>query len=244
MRIEWQLDAPLPPLYSNMPGQRECWIMPASLPLRLCLVFCIALAAAGTSAGESQWTSRDYVDLYFRHYNGRVPLPHLRDKVQKALFNHLIDPANIRRIETAAISNGEKLRQLRIILAVLGAYRAAYNVAVMVGEPLQQELTLVQVHALEVADAVARLMQKSPGDAGSPTASATLIEGVLESVGDSTTYSPTQRATMADALTLHYLAIAAVLGPDERQHLRVQAMKLDEAGSLALKRMKRIIDGD
>ena len=176
--------------------------------------------------------------MYFRHYNGHVPLPHLRDPVQKALFNHLIDPANIARIAEAPVPADEKLRQLRIILAVLGAYRAAYNVAVMVGEPLQQELTLVQVHALEVADAVARLMQKSPGDAGSPTASATLIEGVLESVGDSTTYSPAQRAAMADAVTLHYSAIAAVLGPDERQHLRVQAMKLDDAGNPAFKRMK------
>ena len=207
--------------------------MPASLPVRLCLVFCIALAAAGTSAGESQWTSRDYVDLYFRHYNGRVPLPHLRDKVQKALFNHLIDPANIRRIETAAISNEEKLRQLRIILAVLGAYRAAYNVAVIVGEPLEQELTLVQVHTLEVAEAVAKLVRLSPADEGSSTAWATLVAGVIESVGDSKVYSPAQRAIMADAVTLHYPAIAAVLVEDERQRLDEAIKQMQRALSAA-----------
>ena len=175
--------------------------MRASLFVRLCL--CLALATAAAKAEEAGWTSRDYVDLYFRHYNGRVPLPHLRDTVQKALFNHLVDPANITRIETAPISNEEKLRQLRIILAVLGAYRAAYNVAVIVGEPLEQELTLVQVHSLEVAEAVAKLVRLSPADEGSSTAWATLVEGVIESVGDRKVYSPAQSAIMAGSVTLH-----------------------------------------
>ena len=202
--------------------------MSASWIVRLCL--CLALATAAAKADEAGWTSRDYVDLYFRHYNGRVPLPHLRDEVQKALFNHLIDPANITRIETAPVSNEEKLRQLRIILAVLGAYRAAYNVAVIVGEPLEQELTLVQVHTLEVADAVARLVRLSPVDEGSSTAWATLVAGVIESAGDSKVYSPAQRTIMADALALHYPAIAAVLSENERQ-------RLDEA----IKRMQRAL---
>lgn len=204
--------------------------MGASRTVRLCLGLSLAFATTGASADDIQWSSRDYVDLYFRHYNGRVPLPHLREDAQRALFNHLIDPANISRIEAAAISNEEKLRQLRIILAVLGAYRAAYNVAVIVGEPLEQELTLVQVHTLEVADAVAKLVRLSSADAGSSTAWATLVAGVIESVGDRKVYSPTQRAIMADAVTLHYPAIAAVLAEDERQ-------RLDEA----LKQMQRAL---
>jgi hypothetical protein len=199
--------------------------MSASVIVRLCLG--LALATAAAKADEARWTSSDYVDLYFRHYNGRVPLPHLRDEAQKALFNHLVDPANIIRIETAPISNEEKLRQLRIILAVLGAYRAAYYVAVIVGEPLEQELTLVQVHTLEVAEAVAKLVRLSPAEEGSSTAWATLVEGVIESVGDSKRYSPTQRTVMAEAITRHFPAIAAVLSEDERQ-------RLDEA----LKRMQ------
>ena len=191
---------------------------------------CLALTITAARAEDSQWTSRDYVDLYFRHYNGHVPLPHLRDAAQKALFNHLIDPGNISRIEHAPISNDEKLRQLRIILAVLGSYRAAYNVAVIVGEPLQQELTLVQVHTLEVADAVAKLVRLSHADEGASTAWATLVEGVIESVGDSKRYSSIQRTVMADAVILHYPAIAAVLSGDERH-------RLDEA----LKRMKQAL---
>jgi hypothetical protein len=190
----------------------------------------LALATSVASAEESPWTSRDYVDFYFRHYNGQVPLPHLRNETQKALFNHLIDPGNITRIEQAPVSNDEKLRQLRIILAILGSYRAAYNVAVIVGEPLQQELTLVQIHALEVADAVAKLVRLSHADEGSSTAWATLVEGVIESVGDSKRYSSVQRAVMAEAVTLHYPAIAAVLSESERH-------RLDEA----LRRMKQAL---
>jgi hypothetical protein len=188
---------------------------------------CLALTISAARADDSQWTSRDYVDFYFRHYNGHVPLPHLRNAAQKALFSHLIDPGNITGIEQAPISNGEKLRQLRIILAILGSYRAAYNVAVIVGEPLQQELTLVQIHTLEVAAAVAGLIKS--GD-GATTAWATLVEGVFISVGDSETYSPAQRTLMADAVILHYPAISAVLTENERH-------RLDEA----LKRMKQAL---
>ncbi len=220
--------------------------MGASLTVRLGLGLSLALAATAAIAGNSPWTSSDYVDLYFRHYNGHVPLPHLREAGQKALFKHLIDPANISRIEEAPVSADEKLRQLRIILAVLGAYRAAYNLAVIVGEPLEQELTLVQVHSLEVADAVAGLMQESPTDAGSPTAWATLVEGVIESAGDGARYSPAQSALMANAVALHYPAISAVLPEDERQRLRRQVQNLTNANSNAalqeaLAQMKRAV---
>jgi hypothetical protein len=194
---------------------------------------CLALTITTARAEDSQWTSRDYVDFYFRHYNGHVPLPHLRNETQKALFNHLIDPGNITRIEQAPVSNDEKLRQLRIILAILGSYRAAYNVAVVVGEPLQQELTLVQVHTLEVADAVAKLVRLSHADEGASTPWATLVEGVIESVGDSKRYSSIQRAVMADAVTLHYPAIAEVLSATERQRLDEAVRRMKQARSAA-----------
>ena len=218
--------------------------MGASVIVRLCL--CLAVVTAAARADDSHWTSRDYVDLYFRHYNGRVPLPHLRDEAQKALFNHLVDPGNIIRIEESSASDDEKLRQLRIILAVLGSYRAAYNVAVVVGEPLQQELTLVQVHTLEVAAAVARLMRTSGGSDGAATAWATLVEGVINSVGDLKLYSPAQSILMADAISLHYPAIAAALPEDERLRLRAQALKLgdpdNEVLQEAVRRMQLVFE--
>lgn len=194
---------------------------------------CLALTLTAARADDSPWTSRDYVDFYFRHYNGHVPLPHLRDEAQKALFNHLIDPGNITRIEKAPIWNGEKLRQLRIILAVLGSYRAAYNVAVIIGEPLQQELTLVQIHTLEVAAAVAKLVRLSHADEGTSTAWATLVEGVIISVGDSETYSPAQRTLLANAITLHYPAISAVLSGSERRRLDETLKRMKQAVSAA-----------
>ena len=213
--------------------------MVASLLFRLCLGAVLATAIA--RADESQWSSRDYVDLYFRHYNGHVPLPHLREEAQKVLFNHLVDPANITRIEVAPISDDEKLRQLRIILAVLGSYRAAYNVAVIVGEPLVAELTEVQAYSLQVAGAVANLSQKSSQDNGASSAWATQVEGVIEEAGNTERYSPEQIATMANAIAKYYPAIAAALPEDERRRLRAQALKLDEAGNVALKQMKRVL---
>ncbi len=149
-----------------------------------------------------------------------MPLPHLRDEAQKALFNHLIDPGNITRIEQASVSNDEKLRQLRIILAMLGSYRAAYNVAVIVGEPLQQELTLVQVHTLEVADAVAtswcacHTPMKAPRPPGPRW-----LRVLLNRLATASAIHPSSAPLMADAVTLHYPAIAAVLSGNERHRL-------------------------
>ena len=114
--------------------------MIASLGFRLWLACGLAFSASAASAGGEPWTSDSYVNLYFRHYGGWVPLPHLRQPESKALFDQLVDFANITRIEQAPLSEAEKLRQLRVILALLGAYRAAYNNAVLVGEPLEEEL--------------------------------------------------------------------------------------------------------
>ncbi len=200
------------------------------------LGFSLFLAVASAKAEDTPWTSRDYVDLYFRHYNGQVPLPHLRQDAQKTLFNHLTDPRNITRIAEAPISQDEKLRQLRIILAVLGAYRAAYNVAVIIGEPLEQELTLVQAHSLQVAATLAGLLRKPPGAGNASSAWATLVEGVILSIDDSEHYSPAQSAILADAVALHYPAIAAVLTEDDRRRLRAQALALKPAHGNAAQR--------
>jgi hypothetical protein len=210
------------------------------------LGFGLFLAVASAEAEDTHWTGREYVDLYFRHYSGRAPLPHLREGAQKALFNRLIDPRNIARIAEAPVSQDEKLHELRIILAVLGAYRAAYNVAVIIGEPLEQELTLVQAHSLEVAGTLASLMRKPPDAGGASSAWATLVEGVIASIGDSEHYSPAQSMILAEAVTPHYPAIAAALTREDRRRLRAQALALKpEQGNAtqrdALARMKRVL---
>ena len=213
--------------------------MGASAVIRFCLA--LAFATAAVKADGAHWSSGDYVDSYFRYYNGHAPLPHLRDEKSKALFNHLIDPGNIASIEESSVPDTEKLRQLRIILSVLGSYRAAYNAAIIVGEPLAEELTLIQVYNLEVTGAVADLMRVSPDGDGSAPAWATLVEGVIEEVGNTERYSPEQSNLMADAIAKYYPAIAAVLPEDERNRIRDQVLKLGDTNSAALKQMKRVL---
>jgi hypothetical protein len=89
-------------------------------------------------------------------------------------------------------------------------------------------------------------MQKSAHDSGSPTAWATLVGGVIESVGEGARYSPAQSAVMANTLSLYYPAISAVLPEDERRRLRKQVLNLANAGNdaalqEALTRMKRAV---
>ena len=90
-------------------------------------------------------------------------------------------------------------------------------------------------------------MRASPGSDGAATAWATLVEGVIISVGDRTLYSPAQSILMADAISLHYPAISAVLPEDERLRLRARALKLDDASDNevlheAVRRMKLMFE--
>ncbi len=207
--------------------------MQLSLVLKL---FVVVVASQSAWAGSMPWTSNDYVDLYFRIYNGHVPLPHLRAEKQKVLFNHLVDPQNLVRIQSAALSGDDKLRQLNIILATLGSYRARYNYAVFVGEPLEQELAMVQAYQLQVLSSMARLSSAiSPTGASHPSW-ITMIGGVIDAVENRKTYSPAQSAMMADAMARNYPIIAAVLTHDERNLIRAEALKLDAADDNALRR--------
>lgn len=195
-------------------------------------------------ACASGWTSADYVALYFQHYNGQVPLPHLRNSKQRVLFNHLVDPQNLARILAAPGSEEDKLRELRLILSTLGGFRAAYNFAVVVGEPLQQELTLVQAFMLSVASALAGLEQHSSERVEVATMRMTLLTDVIASIGDSSRYTALQRTTLADAVTRNYPAIAAVLDSSQRRRLSAQAGALqsdpdDPALLHALTRMQQ-----
>ena len=101
--------------------------MRSPLVLKL-LAMAMWFASSCATAGTAPWASSDYVDLYFRIYNGQVPLPHLRDAKQKALFTHLIDPENLLHLQSAGVPQGEKQRQLEIIRASVSALRSRYNV--------------------------------------------------------------------------------------------------------------------
>jgi hypothetical protein len=209
------------------------------LSLFLKLGIAIFWISAPCSAGSMPWASNDYVDLYFRIYNGHVPLPHLREEKQKALFNHLIDPENLVSIQSAAISGDDKLRQLDIILATLGTYRARYDNAVFVGEPLEQELALVQAYELQVLGCMAGLLPSGVEASVSRPSWITLIGGVIASVANQTTYSPRQNALMAEAIARNYPTIAAALSTGDRNLVRTEALKLDVGGDNEIRRQAR-----
>jgi hypothetical protein len=204
--------------------------MRPSLLLKLPIIALWIFASSVASAGAASWASNDYVDLYFRIYNGQVPLPHLRDAKQKVLFSHLVDPENLENLVSAPVSVAEKRQQLEIILASLSAYRSRYNYAIFVGEPLEQELALVQAYELQVLAAMAGLQPTSQHAAPSHPSWTTLIAGVIDGVENRKTFSATQSAIMADAITRNYPAIAVALSAGDRKLIRAEALKLGIAG--------------
>ena len=212
--------------------------MQPPLFLKLSVAILCLIASPTANAGTVRWASADYVNLYFRIYNGHEPLPHLREAKQKALFNHLIDPENLTGIQSASMSTDDKLHQLEIIMAMLGSYRARYNYAVFVGEPLEQELAMVQAYQLQAMASIAKL---SPHN--SPRAAwVTLIGGVIDAVGNHQIYSTRQNAIMAEAIVHNYPAIAPMLSNEERIIIRTAALKLDDgSGNDALRQAKEQI---
>ena len=214
------------------------------LPSGLLLTMFFSLTPVQSMAGC--WTSQNYVDLYFRRFNGSVPLPHLRSAEQKVLLQHLIAPCNLTEIVQSTRSADQKLMELRIILASIGAYRSAYEVAVMVGEPLEQELALVQAYSLQAAEAAVGV-SRTPMELHSTHAAwATMVAGVLDSIADTARYSPGQGLILAEAVARHYPAIASVLPEGDRQRLASKARDLDvKVSNTALQRavayMKNVV---
>jgi hypothetical protein len=213
--------------------------MRPSLFFKLLVAIAGVVASPSANAGSMPWASNDYVDLYFRIYNGHVPLPHLREEKQKALFNHLVDPENLVRIQSASMSGDDKQRELEIILSTLGTYRARYDNAVVVGEPLEQELALVQAYELQVMGCMARLLPSGTATGVSHPAWITLIGGVIGSVENHQTYSPRQNAIMAEAIARNYPTIAAALSTHERDLVRAEALKFDESDTNSIRRQAR-----
>jgi hypothetical protein len=207
--------------------------MRSSLVLKL-LAMAMWFASSCATAGTAPWASSDYVNLYFRIYNGQVPLPHLRDAKQKALFTHLIDPENLLHLQSAGVPQGEKQRQLEIILATLSALRSRYNGAISVGEPLAQELALVQAYELQAMGSLAKLSPQDAKGGVSHPAWTTLIGGVIDDVENRNTYSPQQSAIMAEALARNYPTIAVALSADDRSLVRAEALKLGDADDNAV----------
>jgi hypothetical protein len=196
------------------------------------LVFAAVMGAARADqvahfpAADQPWSARNYVDFYFAHVNGNRALPHLRTESTAKVFDRIVDQDNISRILSSPSTAAEKRRNVAIILATIGEIRGAYNYAVFVGEPLQEELARVQAFTLFVMDNAVGLETPRP-DCSS--ACRTALRGVIESLSPHGIFSREQILSLAAALERHYPSIAPVLSSDERKDLRAQVSRIAAA---------------
>ncbi len=197
---------------------------------------------------DAFWNERHYTDFYFVHFNTHLALPHLRNHESRAVFERLIDPANIERILADATARLEKQRRLRLILATMGNIRASYNLAVIIGEPLQEELTRVQVFHLYLVGVVADLEDNIASARGGP-AMKTAWLGVVRSLGEGDVYSPVQITALSDAAARRYLSIRELFTSRERTLLlgRIEALQAKQTASqsgLALSRLLATVSAE
>lgn len=190
---------------------------------------------------DALWSERHYTDFYFVHFNTHRALPHLRNPESRALFDRITDRANIDHILAGSTVRLEKQRQLRLILATMGNIRASYNLAVIIGEPLQEELTRVQVFHLYLVGVVVDFENDIATTLGGP-AMKTAWLGVVRSLGEDDIYSPAQIATLGDAAARRYPALRELFTPRERTLLRgrleaLQAKQTAPQSRLALSRL-------
>jgi len=192
------------------------------------LLACASPVAADSSAQfpspNHLWTYRDYNQLYFVHLDGNLALPHLRSPDMAHLFERLVDRDNIRSIIGHSGPDDKKISELWMILGTLGAIRARYNLALIIGEPLAEELTQIQVFMLYVPDETVRFSEqamRSPSVAWK-----TCFLGIVESLSEKDIYSPAQRGAMAAALHDHFAGLRLLLTSRDLQGLRDQVETL------------------
>jgi hypothetical protein len=172
------------------------------------------------------WSGRQYTDFYFVHFNTHLALPHLRNPESRALFERVIGRENIERILATSAPREEKLREIQVILATVGGIRGSYNLAVRIGEPLQEELTRVQVFHLYLVDVTAELGGEDFADANGSPAMKTAWLGVVQSLSEGNVYSASQIATLSDAAARRYPVVSQLLTNEERVSLRNQIAAL------------------
>lgn len=204
----------------------------------------VLTSSAGVGAAEwaypdpqKPWSEPQYTQFYFTHYNTHLALPHRRSAPSRALFERLISRENIDAILASPDSRYEKLKQLSIILSDMGSVRAYYNLATLEGEPLQQELTDVQVFNLYVLGIIAEA--GSDGLPSLPCAPAmkTSFLGVIRSLSEQHLYSAGQIAELGDALARSYPSVALLFSPAESAELAtvVSRLKSRQVDGRALK---------
>jgi hypothetical protein len=177
------------------------------------------------------WTTNDYVDFYFAHYNGNRALPHLRGEDTRLLFQRIVDRGNVLRIIESPASQEQKRAGIAMILATVGEIRAAYGYAVFVGEPLQEELAQIQSFVLFLINAAIKLENGMGTPSAGNHAWKTAIWNVVGSLAERETYSSRQIAALSAALDLNYPAISSILSDADKQKFRLRIREIASAES-------------
>src|SRR5262245_2174028 len=224
-----------------------CPLHRVALGFVFALVTCASAVANQLShfpSPHQPWTSREYVNFYFGHYNGNRALPHLRSEATARLFDRLVDRDNVRQLVESGASLAEKRGELAVILSTMGEIRAAYAYALYVGEPLQEELTRIRSFMLFLIDQAVDL----GGGRDDPAASAwrTTLWNVVESMSERQVYSASQVAALSDAVVAHYPQLNAILTDSDRQKLRQRialsaAVERDEGAREAYLRLLEVV---
>ncbi len=171
------------------------------------------------------WAWQQYSAFYFTHYNTNLALPHRRTAPSRMLFERLIARENIDMIVAAPVGREAKLIELGKILSAMGSIRASYNLAVIAGEPLQEELTEVQVFNLYLLASYAELAGDDLSENPASSAMRTAFLGVVQSISEENVYSAAQVARLSDALARRF-TILSPLFPDEERRYLVQRLSL------------------
>jgi hypothetical protein len=185
------------------------------------LLIALTPAAAGEMAhyptASNPWTKRDYLDFYFAHFNGNQALPHLRSPEQRRLFARIVDDANLRAILASSATPEDKGRHLAMILGTVGEIRAAYAYAVLVGEPLREELAQVQIFMLDIISAMSKLPY-ADDDGQRRQSWQTMVFGIVTALSERQIYSKDETIRLSQALAVTYPAISRLLdGSAKRQ---------------------------
>ncbi len=210
------------------------------------------MALAGSSKyppAATVWGGRQYTDFYFVHFNTHLALPHLRNPESRALFERLTGQDNIERILAASVSRPDKQRELAMILSAMGGIRASYNLAVSIGEPLQEELTEVQVFHLYLIGVVADLADEDITDKNFASAMKTAWLGVLQSLSEEDVYLPAQIIALSDAAARRFPALSGLFPEGERTELRkhiavLQAQQPEPKSNRALARLLATVSNE
>ena len=176
------------------------------------------------------WTTREYVDFYFAHYNGNRALPHLRSEETARLFARIVHPENVRRVSEGPAPVERKRTELSVILATMGEIRAAYGYAQFVGEPLAEELTQIQSFMLFLIATAVKLESRAENAAGSD-AWKTTVWNVVASLSEAGTYSDRQIAALSTALRVHYPQISGIFSISDKRKFRERIAELAAAAS-------------